>query len=76
MTGGFGSYNLMSYPFCRDVQRQTRVFDGVVCRAQVGAVNFSAGGDPRPISAELVSGSYFPVLGVGPAARPRARTRG
>jgi predicted permease len=67
VTGGFGSYNLMSYPFCRDVQHQTRVFAGVVCRAQVDAVNFSAGGDPRPISAELVSGSYFPVLGVGPA---------
>jgi predicted permease len=67
VTGGFGSYNLMSYPFCRDVQQQTRVFEGVVCRAQVGPVNFSAGGDPRPITAELVSGSYFPVLGVGPA---------
>jgi len=67
VTGGFGSYNLMSYPFCRDVQHQSRVFEGVVCRAQVGSVNFSAGGDPRPIAAELVSGSYFPVLGIGPA---------
>jgi predicted permease len=67
VTGGFGSYNLMSYPFCRDVQPQTRVFDGAVCRAQVGSVNFSAGGDPQPITIELVSGSYFPVLGVGPA---------
>ena len=67
VTGGFGSYNLMSYSFCRDLQQQTRVFDGVVCRAEVGPVNFSAGGEPRPITAELVSGSYFPALGVGAA---------
>src|SRR6267154_352463 len=31
--GGFGSWNLMSYPFCRDLQQQTRFFDGVLCRA-------------------------------------------
>lgn len=67
VTGGFGSYNLMSYPFCRDLQQQTRVFDGAVCRAEVGPVNFLAGSEPRPVTAELVSGSYFPVLGVGPA---------
>jgi predicted permease len=67
VTGGFGSYSLMSYPFCRDLQQQTRVLDGVACRAEVGPVNFSAGGEPQPITAELVSGSYFPVLGVGAA---------
>jgi predicted permease len=67
VAGGFGTYNLMSYPFCRDLQHQSQVFDGVVCRAQVGSVAFSTDGDSRPIAAELVSGSYFPVLGVGPA---------
>src|SRR5258705_328033 len=30
--GGFGSWNLMSYPMCRDLQPQTRFFDGVLCR--------------------------------------------
>ena len=30
---GFGTYNLMSYPICRDLQQQTRFFDGVLCRA-------------------------------------------
>uniref|UniRef100_Q01XG8 Permease n=1 Tax=Solibacter usitatus (strain Ellin6076) TaxID=234267 RepID=Q01XG8_SOLUE len=64
--GGFGSYNLMSHPICRDLQQQTRFFDGVLCRAEI-QVNLSAGGDPRPVAAEIVSGSYFPVLGVGPA---------
>jgi predicted permease len=64
--GGFGSWNLMSYPMCRDLQQQTRFFDGVVCRAEI-QVNLSAGGDPKPVAAEIVSGSYFPVLGIGPA---------
>jgi predicted permease len=66
VTGGFGSWNLMSYPICRDLQQQTRFFDGVLCRAEI-QVNLSAGGDPTPVAAEIVSGSYFPVLGVGPA---------
>ena len=64
--GGFGSWNLMSYPICRDLQQQARVFDGVLCRAEM-EVNLSAAGDPRPVAAEIVSGSYFSVLGVGPA---------
>jgi predicted permease len=66
VVGGFGSWNLMSYPICRDLQQQTRFFDGVLCRAEI-QVNLSAGGDPKPVAAEIVSGSYFPVLGVGPA---------
>jgi len=67
VVGGFGSFNLMSYPMCRDLQAQTRFFDGVLCRADVVPVNLSAGGDPKPVAAELVSGSYFQVLGVGPS---------
>jgi hypothetical protein len=30
---GFGSWNLMSYPICRDLQLQERFFEGVLCRA-------------------------------------------
>ncbi len=63
---GFGTYNLMSYPICRDLDRQTRLFDGVFCRAMI-PVNLSTGGDYHPAQAEVVSGNYFPVLGVGPA---------
>jgi len=66
VVGGFGTYNLMPYPICRDLQQQTRVFDGVLCRAEI-QVNLTAGGDPRPIAAEMVSGSYFDVLGIGSA---------
>ena len=65
ITGAFGSFNLMPYLICRDLQQQTRLLDGVLCRAEI-QVNLTAGGDPRPVAVEIVSGSYFPVLGVGP----------
>jgi predicted permease len=63
---GFGSYNLMSYPICLDLQKQDRFFDGVICRAAT-TVNLSMSGEPKPAAAEIVSGSYFSMLGVGPA---------
>ncbi|MBZ5604151.1 MAG: ABC transporter permease [Acidobacteriia bacterium] len=66
ITGDIGSSNLMPYPICRELQQQTRFLDGVLCRAEI-QVNLTAGGDPRPVAAEIVSGSYFAVLGVGPA---------
>lgn len=66
ITFATGSLNLMPYPICRDLQQQTRFLDGVLRRAEI-EVNLTAGGDPRPVAAEIVSGSYFPVLGVGPA---------
>src|SRR6266850_2051875 len=62
----FGSANLMSYPICRDLQQQKQFFYGVFCRAAT-TVNFSTGGEPRLTAAELVSGTYFSVLGVSPA---------
>src|SRR6185369_10836381 len=62
----FGSDNLMSYPICRDLQQQKQFFDGVFCRAAT-TINFSTGGEPRLTAAELVSGTYFSVLGVSPA---------
>src|SRR5580658_10116782 len=66
ITGAIGSFNLMPYPVCRELEQQTRFLDGALCRAEI-QVNLVAGGDPWPVAAEIVSGSYFPVLGVGPA---------
>ena len=63
---GFGSWNLMSYPIARDLDQQKQFFDGVFCRA-LTTVNLSTGSDYRPAVAEIVSGNYFPVLGVEPA---------
>ncbi len=59
---GWGMGNLMSYPVCRDLQEEARFFDGVFCRHPT-TVNFSTGGQHEPIHVEIVSGSYFPVLG-------------
>ena len=62
---GWGSSNLMSYPFYRDLRDQTQVFDGVFARAPF-AVNLAIEDSAEPIHAEIVSGSYFSVLGVRP----------
>jgi hypothetical protein len=56
----------MSYPICSDLDQQKHFFEGVFCRA-LTSVNLSTGGDYRPATAEIVSGNYFSVLGVGPA---------
>src|SRR6266850_4399189 len=61
-----GTDNLMSYPICRDLQQQKEFFDGVFCRAAT-TINLSTSGEPRLTAAELVSGTYFSVLGVSPA---------
>ena len=63
----------MSYPICRDLQQQDRFFDGVLCRAAT-TVNLSTGGEPKPAAAEIVSGTYFSVLGVGPRSGRVLRT--
>src|SRR4029453_108210 len=61
----YGSGSLISYPFGRDRQTQVRFFGGVVCRHPLG-VNISTGREHEEITAEIVSGSYFQVLGVQP----------
>ena len=61
---GWGSVNLMSYPFYRDLRDQTDVFDGVFARAPT-TVNVALGDRAESLSAEIVTGSYFRVLGVG-----------
>jgi hypothetical protein len=55
----------MSYPLCRELQEQRHVFDGVFCRYPTG-VNLATGQEHEPVDAAIVSGSYFPVLGVPP----------
>ncbi len=57
-----GGTSLLSYPLCRELQEHQRLFDGVFCRAS-WEVNFSTG-QYELARAEMVSGSYFAVLGV------------
>lgn len=68
LANSWGDGNLMSYPLCRDLDAQP-FFDGVFCRHPT-TVSFSTGQQYESVSAEIVSGSYFPVLGVR-AARGR-----
>ena len=66
VANGFGSWNLMSYPICRDLDEQKQFFEGVFCRALTN-VDLSTGSDYSAATVEIVSGNYFSVLGVGPA---------
>jgi putative ABC transport system permease protein len=59
---GWGSSNLNSYPLYRDLAAENQVFDGMFCRHPT-TVHLSIENRAEPVNAEIVSGSYFPVLG-------------
>jgi predicted permease len=58
--------NALSYPMYQDFRDKNQVFSGVFCKY---AMDFSLTVDGRTemTAGELVSGNYFPVLGVGAA---------
>jgi putative ABC transport system permease protein len=66
LSASWGGGRLMSYPLCRELQEQKQLFDGVFCRAPAN-VSVSTAQERQSVRAELVSGSYFEVLGVRPA---------
>jgi predicted permease len=55
--------NAISYPMYRDFQDHNEVFSGMFCRFPYH-VALTVGGQSERIGAELVSGTYFSVLGV------------
>ena len=55
--------NAISHPMFRDFQSHNQVFSGMFCRFPTG-VSLMSGGQAEPVDAELVSGTYFSVLGV------------
>ena len=59
--------NKLSYPMYEDFRDKNEVFSGMFCRNWMD-LNLSFEGRTERISGELVSGTYFPVLGVGAAA--------
>ena len=59
--------NSMSYPMYRDFRDQNQVFNGVICRFAT-ASSLSHSGSTERVNAELISGNYFDVLGIRPAA--------
>jgi hypothetical protein len=56
----------ISYPIYEAFRDRNQVFSGMFCRYPL-AVDFAAANRTERVDAELVSGSYFPVLGVGAA---------
>jgi putative ABC transport system permease protein len=56
----------ISYPIYEAFRDRNQVFSGMFCRYPL-AVDFAAANRTERVNAELVSGSYFPVLGVGAA---------
>jgi predicted permease len=58
--------NAISYPMYQDIRDKNQVFSGMFCKYGVTlSLNFE--GRTELVSGELVSGNYFPVLGVGAA---------
>jgi predicted permease len=66
MAKGWGSGNLLSNPLFRQLKSENTIFDGVFARHPTNVL-FAMEGGPEPVNAEIVSGSYFDVLGVRPA---------
>ncbi|HEY6392692.1 MAG TPA: ABC transporter permease [Bryobacteraceae bacterium] len=58
--------NAMSYPLYGDFAKSNSVFSGMFCRFPYN-MSVSFGGRTERVDGELVSGTYFPVLGVGAA---------
>jgi predicted permease len=64
--------NTLSWPMFEDLRDNNRVFSGIFCRFAT-PVTLGAGDRAAQVTAELVSGSYFSVLGVDMAlGRPIA----
>src|SRR5437899_9529735 len=59
--------NAISYPMYRDFQEHNEVFSGMLARLP-NHVAITFNGTAERVPGELVSGSYFGVLGVGAAA--------
>jgi predicted permease len=64
--GSNSGMNALSYPMYEDFRDQNQVFSGMFCRHLTAVSVTHAGHDERAM-AELVSGTYFPVLGIRPA---------
>jgi predicted permease len=61
--GSIWGWRTISYPMYRDFQDHNEVFSGMFCRYPT-AVSLTFGGQAERAGAELVSGTYFSVLGV------------
>jgi predicted permease len=64
--GGNNGRNATSYPMYQDIRDRNQVFSSTMCRWRLNAT-IAVGSETEIAIGELVSGNYFPMLGVGPA---------
>jgi predicted permease len=64
--GSIGDGTELSFPMYRDLRDQSSVFAGMFCRAQT-SLHVGYDGRTEQVAGELVSGTFFPLLGVRPA---------
>src|SRR5215469_3918988 len=65
--GGNNGRNALSYRMYQDIRDRNQVFDGMMCRYRL-TFTLSFGAQSEVATGELVSGNYFPLLGVRSAA--------
>jgi predicted permease len=62
----WGDGSELSYPMYKEIRDNNQVFDGVFARFGT-AFHIGAAGRTERVAGEIVSGNYFPVLGIGAA---------
>src|SRR5689334_6755519 len=65
--GGNNGRNALSYLMYQDLRDRNTVFSGMMCRYRFATL-INIGAEPELGFGELVSGNYFPLLGVRAAA--------
>ena len=65
--GGNNGRNALSYPMYQDLRDRNQVFSGMMCRYNTTFV-LGTSSHSEVTAAELVSGNYFPLLGIRAAA--------
>ncbi len=63
--GGMGDGTELSYAMYKDLRDGNQVFDGMFCR-MFSSMRVGYAGSTEQVNGELVSGTYFPLLGVKP----------
>jgi predicted permease len=64
--GSNQGWNRISYPMYQDFRDHNAVFSGMFCFREIN-MSLSYGGGTERVAGEVVSGNYFPLLGVRPA---------
>jgi predicted permease len=64
--GSNNGRNALSYPMYQDLRERNTVFAGMMCRYSLN-MTVGVSSQVEIVSGELVSGNYFPLLGIGPA---------